>query len=102
MNRLFVSVLQYPQVPIVRSFMHDIGKYDKHPAGQNVTIAIMSYEGYNMSDSIIINKGSIQRGLARSFYFRPYAVEELRYQAGLSDEICIPNKEIKGYKSEKD
>ncbi len=97
-----VSVLQYPQVPIVRSFMHDIGKYDKHPAGQNVTIAIMSYEGYNMSDSIILNKGSIQRGLARSFYFRPYAVEELRYQAGLSDEICIPDKEIKGYKSEKD
>ncbi|MBI4155493.1 DNA-directed RNA polymerase subunit B [Candidatus Woesearchaeota archaeon] len=97
-----VSVLQYPQVPIVRSFMNDIGKYDKHPAGQNVTIAIMSYEGYNMSDSIILNKGSIQRGLARSFYFRPYAVEELRYQAGLADEICIPDKEVKGYKSEKD
>ncbi len=97
-----VSVLQYPQSPIVRSFLHDIGKYDKHPAGQNVTIAIMSYEGYNMSDSIILNKGSIQRGLARSFYFRPYTVEELRYQAGLSDEICIPDKEVKGYKSEKD
>ena len=97
-----LSILQYPQVPIVRSFMHDIGKYDKHPAGQNITIAIMSYEGYNMSDSIILNKGSIQRGLARSFYFRPYTVEELRYQAGLADEICIPDKEVKGYKSEKD
>jgi len=97
-----VSVLQYPQSPIVRSFMHNVGKCDKHPAGQNVTMAIMSYEGYNMSDSIILNEGSIQRGLARSFYFRPYAVEELRYQAGLADEICIPDKEVKGYKSEKD
>ncbi|MEK6904348.1 MAG: DNA-directed RNA polymerase subunit B [Nanoarchaeota archaeon] len=97
-----VSVLQYPQQPIVSTFMHDIIKYNKHPAGQNITIALMSYEGYNMSDAIIINKGSIERGLARSFYFKPYISEELRYSGGLVDEIAIPVKEVKGYKSEKD
>ncbi|MBI2663464.1 DNA-directed RNA polymerase subunit B [Candidatus Woesearchaeota archaeon] len=97
-----VSLLHYPQTPLVRSFMHDLSSYDKHPAGQNVTVAIMSYRGYNMSDSIIINKGSIQRGLARSTFFRPYSIEELRYSGGLVDEIGIPDKEVKGYKSEHD
>lgn len=97
-----VSVLQYPQQPVVQTFMHQLTKQDKHPAGQNIVVAMMSYEGYNMSDSIILNKGSIDRGLARSFYFRPYSVEELRYSGGLVDEICTPDKEVKGYRTEKD
>lgn len=97
-----VSILHYPQVPIVKSFMSDIYKYKKHPIGQNVIIAMMSFEGYNMQDSIIINKGSIDRGFGRSTYFRPYSAEELRYSGGLTDEITIPDKEVKGYKSEKD
>ncbi len=97
-----VSILQYPQQPIVRTFMHEISGYNHHPAGQNITIALMSYEGYNMSDAIILNKGSVERGLARSFYFRPYNAEELRYSGGLVDEIGIPDKETKGYRSEKD
>ena len=97
-----VSVLHNPERPIVKSFMHDVLEYDKHPAGQNVTIALMSFEGYNMEDSIILNRGSVQRGLARSTYFRPYEAEELRYSGGLTDEIHTPDKEVKGYKSEKD
>ncbi len=97
-----VSVMHYPQRPVTNTFMHSISDYDKHPSGQNVTIAVMSYEGYNMQDSIIFNKGSIDRGLARSTYFRNYTVEELRYSGGLVDEICIPDKEVKGYRSEKD
>ncbi len=96
------NVLQYPQKPIVKSFMHDIINYDKHPAGQNITIALMSYDGYNMEDSLIINKGSIERGFGRSYYFRPYSVSEIRYQGGLIDEIGIPDKEVKGYRSEED
>ncbi|MBI4158747.1 DNA-directed RNA polymerase subunit B [Candidatus Woesearchaeota archaeon] len=97
-----VSVLHNPEKPIVKSFMHDVLDYDKHPAGQNVTIALMSFEGYNMEDSIILNRGSVQRGLVRSTYFRPYDAEELRYSGGLTDEIHVPDKEVKGYKSEKD
>ena len=96
------NVSVYPQIPITKSFMHDIYSWDKYPAGQNITIAIMSYEGYNMEDSIVLNKSSVQRGLARSFYFKPFNTEELRYQGGLVDEICIPDKEVKGYRSEKD
>lgn len=97
-----VSILHYPQVPVTKSFMHDIFNYEKHPAGQNIVIAIMSFDGYNMEDAIVVNKGSIDRGFARSTFFKPYSTEELRYQGGLVDDICIPEKEVKGYKSEKD
>jgi len=97
-----VNILHYPQLPLVKSFMSEILKYEKHPAGQNVVIAMMSCKGYNMEDGIIFNKGSIERGLARSTYFRPYSAEELRYSGGLADEIGIPDKDVKGYRSEKD
>ena len=65
-----VSILHYPQKPIVRSFVYDYGNF--YPAGQNVIVAIMPYDGYNMSDALVLNKGSLDRGLARSTYFRPY------------------------------
>ncbi len=97
-----VNILHTPQVPIVKSIMHDIADYSKHPAGQNIIIAVMSYKGYNMEDAIILNRGSIERGLGRSSYFRPAIAEELRYSGGLIDEIKIPDKTIKGYKSERD
>ncbi len=97
-----VNILYTPQMPIVQTHMHGISNYSSHPAGQNIVVAIMSYKGYNMEDGIILNKGSIERGLGRSAYFRPAVVEELRYAGGLTDEICIPDKDVKGYKSEKD
>lgn len=97
-----VNLLVYPEVPIVQSIMHDISSYDKHPAGQNMTVAILSYKGYNMEDAIVINRSSIDRGLGRSFYFTPYSASELRYSGGLIDNIGIPDKEVKGYRTEHD
>jgi len=97
-----VNLLHTPQVPIVNTIMHEISDYHKHPSGQNVTLAIMSYKGYNMEDSIIVNGGSVDRGLGRSSYFRPAVAEQLRYSGGLIDEISIPDKDVKGYRSEKD
>ncbi len=97
-----VNLLYEPHVPITQTIVHEISDYDKHPAGQNLVVAIMSYKGYNMEDAIILNGGSIQRGLARSSYYRPSIAEELRYAGGLVDEVSIPDKDVKGYKSEKD
>lgn len=97
-----VNLLQYPQVPVVKTLMHDVSDYQLHPSGQNVVIAIMPYDGYNMEDAVVINRGSVDRGLGRSTYFRPVVSEELRYPGGLMDEICIPDKDVKGYRTEKD
>ncbi len=96
------NLLHTPQAPVVQTIMHSISKYEKHPAGQNLTIAILSYKGYNMEDAIVLNRASIERGLGRSTYYRPSIAEELRYSGGLVDEVGIPDKDVKGYKSEKD
>lgn len=97
-----VNLLHIPQIPIVQSIMHELSGYETHPSGQNIVVAVMSYKGYNMEDAVILNRGSIERGFARSSYFRPAIAEELRYSGGLMDNICVPDKEVKGYKSEKD
>lgn len=93
-----VSILQYPQKPIVRSFVYDT--LNTYPAGQNLVVAVMTYEGYNMEDALVLNKGSLDRGVGRSFYFRPYGAVEMNYAGGLKDEISIPEKDTSGYKTE--
>lgn len=96
-----VNILETPHKPLCQTLMHGIVSFDEHPAGQNVVVAVMSYKGYNMEDAIVLNKSSIDRGLGRSTYYRPCETEELRYSGGLIDEIGVPDKEVKGYKSEK-
>ncbi len=97
-----VNLLHYPQAPLVQTMMHELSDYNAHPSGQNIVVAIMSYKGYNMEDAVILNKGSIERGFGRSTYFRPAVSEELRYSGGLMDTVGIPDKDVKGYKSERD
>ena len=93
-----VSILQYPQKPIVRSFVYDT--LNTYPAGQNLMVAIMTHEGYNIEDALVFNKGSLDRGVGRSFYFRPYSAVEMNYAGGLNDEIAIPEKDATGYRME--
>jgi DNA-directed RNA polymerase subunit B len=93
-----VSVLHYPQQPIVRSFVYDA--LNVYPVGQNIVVAVMTYEGYNMEDALVINKASVDRGFGRSTYFRPYTSVELNYAGGLADEVGIPTKDVSGYRTE--
>jgi len=92
------SILHYPQRPLVRSFIYDA--LNVYPAGQNLVVAVMPFEGYNLEDAVVLNKASIDRGIGRSTYFRPYSVTELQYAGGLKDEIVVPNKDVSGYRTE--
>ena len=51
---LYLSV--YPQQPMVKTRTIELIGYDKLPAGQNATVAVMSYSGYDIEDALILNK----------------------------------------------
>jgi DNA-directed RNA polymerase subunit B' len=94
------NVLHYPQAPMVKSDIVDVLEYSKRPAGQNFVIAIMSYGGYNMEDAIILNRGSVERGLGRSTFYRTYTAEERRYPSGQRDSFEIPEMTVEGAQAE--
>ena len=90
--------LHYPQKPVVQTRFLDVIGYNDRPSGQNFIIAILSFTGYNMEDAVIMNKSSVERGLARSTFFREYSTEELRYAGGQRDRIEIPDPSVRGYR----
>jgi len=92
------GVLEYPQKPIVRSFTYDALR--TYPAGQNLVVAVMTHEGYNMEDALVFNQGSVDRGVGRSFFFKPFTTKEMNYAGGLKDEVAIPEKDASGYRLE--
>jgi DNA-directed RNA polymerase II subunit RPB2 len=56
-------ILTYGMRPLVDTRLMNFVKLNKIPSGAMVVVAIMTYSGYNQEDSIIFNKGSLDRGL---------------------------------------
>lgn len=89
-------ILHTPQKPLVTTKTADIINVDERGFGQNVMVAVLSYEGYNIEDALIINKASIERGLMRGSLFRIYEVEERKYVPMREDIITVPSENLIG------
>jgi len=94
-------LLHYPESPIVNTKAAEVVGYNNRPSGQNCVVAILSYQGYNMEDAIIINRSSVDRGLFRSTFFRSYEAECRQYLGGLRDKFETPEPGIRGYRGDR-
>lgn len=79
-------MLCYPQMPLVSPYMSKYYGGKEMPCGQNIIVAIMTYTGYNQEDSIMINRGFLQRGGFRSIFYRTYKDEEKKNQSSGEEE----------------
>jgi DNA-directed RNA polymerase III subunit RPC2 len=80
-------LMVYPQKPMVKTRTIELIKYDKLPAGQSATVAVMSYSGYDIEDALVLNKASCDRGFGRCQVLKKSAVPLKSYQNGTSDVI---------------
>ena len=73
-NRIDKSafVLNYGQLPLTKSRYLNYFTNEEHPNGENAIVAIMCYTGYNVEDAVIINEGSLKRGLFSTTYYNMY------------------------------
>lgn len=85
----FTHVLNYPQRPLVSTFAYDSLLGNNYPDGTNCIVAIMTYEGWNQEDSIILNRSAVERGLFRNDFYRTY--REIARQRGDTEEFAIPS-----------
>ncbi|KAJ6179680.1 hypothetical protein N7519_010141 [Penicillium mononematosum] len=86
-------LMVYPQKPMVKSRTIELTKYDQLPAGQNATVAVMSYSGYDIEDALVLNKGSVDRGFGRCQVFRKYVTTLKSYPNGAKDSLRAPTFE---------
>ncbi|KAI7034664.1 DNA-directed RNA polymerase III subunit, partial [Hortaea werneckii] len=80
-------LMVYPQKPMVSTRTIELIKYDKLPAGQNATVAVMSYSGYDIEDALVLNKASCDRGFGRCQVFKKISVPLKGYPNGYSDRM---------------
>ena len=69
-------ILNYGQIPLVKSRYLEYLNHEEQPYGVNAIVAIMAYTGYNVEDAILINEGSIARGMFRTTYYTMYEARE--------------------------
>ena len=83
-------VLTYPMRPLVETRVMNMIELNKIPSGCQVIVAIMTHTGYNQEDSILFNKGSIDRGLFQATIYHTEKDEDKKIHG--DEEIrCKPD-----------
>lgn len=87
----------YPQKPTITTRISKIVGYTEIPAGTNVILAICTFMGNNVEDSIILNKSSVERGMFGIILYKSITVEEKKVDSYISESICLPPEKIRNH-----
>ena len=86
--------------PLLTTKTIELVGFDKLGAGQNATVAVMSYSGYDIEDAIIMNRASLDRGFGRCIVLRKYGTVLKKHQNRAQDIVqaaSIPPGQVRGY-----
>eukprot|EP01042_Synura_sphagnicola_P000358 gene358-370_t len=78
------------QKPMVKSRTLDLVNFDQLPGGQNASLMVMSYSGYDIEDAVVLNKASSDRGFGRCLVVKKHQTSIRRYPNGAYDRTTGP------------
>ena len=84
-------VLSYATRPLVDTRLMNMLRLNTIPSGCQVVVAIMAHTGYNQEDSILFNKGSVDRGLFMATVYHTEKDEDKKVH-GDEEVRCKPDK----------
>ncbi len=84
-------ILNYPTRPLVDTRFMNLIQLNKIPSGTNVVVAIMTHTGYNQEDSLLFNKGSLDRGLFVATIYHTEKDEDKQKINGDEEIRCKPD-----------
>lgn len=88
-------VMDYPQKKLVTTKIAQYYHCEDMPSGQEAIVAIMCYGGNNQEDSILLKKGSIERGMFNSISYRVTSINENKKGTHDSEVIQLPPSHLR-------
>ena len=100
------NVLDYAEKPIVQTRIGKLVNNDDLPSGMNISVAIMTWTGYNQEDSVMLNEAAVQRGMFTSTGYVTYKEQNNKnFSTGEEEMFCKPDpatcKQLKPFNYDK-
>jgi len=67
--------IQNVQAPLVSTKLYRDFQMDEYPNGCNAIVAVLSYTGFDMEDSVVINKASYERGFGHASVYKTINID---------------------------
>ncbi|WIA33788.1 hypothetical protein OEZ86_006901 [Tetradesmus obliquus] len=83
-------LLVYPQRPLLTTRTIELVGFDRLGAGQNATVAVMSFTGYDIEDAIVMNRASLDRGFGRCIVIKKSQAVLRKYANRTQDRVVAP------------
>ena len=84
-------ILNYPAKPLVDTRIMEMIGINEIPSGMTCVVAIMTHTGYNQEDSLLFNKGSVDRGLFQATIYHTEKDEDKQKINGDEEIRCKPD-----------